>query len=103
MVNAIERPVIITKGWGVQLQWTYQYTDWVQLILIKESNLVEVSEYTITNGYQNEAVFHWWVSKVLKKLYRILEKVKARCWKPNKYKFGVEVLSYISKEKKKDD
>ena len=35
-VKGIQRPVITTKGWGVQVKWIYQCTDWVPLHLIKE-------------------------------------------------------------------
>ena len=34
-VNTIEKPVINTKGWGVQVLWEDQLTDRVPLSLIK--------------------------------------------------------------------
>ena len=43
------------------------------------------------------------VSKVLNKQSRILEKVKGRCWKPQKYKFGVQVPINVAKAKKIDN
>ena len=59
--------------------------------MIKESNLVEVAEYAFANGYKNETVLCWWVLKVLKKRFRILEKVKEICRKPHIYKLGFQV------------
>ena len=34
-VNRIQRPVITTKGWDIQVKWRYQITDCISLHLIK--------------------------------------------------------------------
>ena len=102
-VNTTEKTIITTKGWDIQMQWEYQYTDWVPLILIKESNRFKVAEYAVANGYNNDPPFRWWVSKVLKKRSIILTKVKSRFRKPQKYKFGVQVPIGIFEAKKLDD
>ena len=78
-VNGIQRPVITTKGWDVQVKWRDQSTDWVTLYLINESNSIEVAEYDMANGYSNKPSFRWWVRKVLKKRDRLVNKVKSRC------------------------
>ena len=54
--NEIQRPVITTNGWGVQVKCRDQITDWVTLHLIKESNPIEVAEHDMANGYSNEQV-----------------------------------------------
>ena len=53
-MDEIEKPAITTKGWDIPVQWADQSTDWVPFILIKESNLVEVVDYVVANGYNNE-------------------------------------------------
>ena len=52
------------------------------------------------NGYKNEPEFRWWVYKVLNKWYMLLEKVKTKCRKPQKYKFGAQMTSDVAESKK---
>ena len=59
--------------------------------MIKESNPVEINEHSVSSGCNNEPESFWWVSKVLKKRSIILSKVKERCRKSQKYKFGDQV------------
>ena len=75
--------------------WIDGTTSWVPLKLIKESNPVEVAEHAWANGYFKEPAFRWWIKKVLRRRDRLTGKVKARCRKMNKLKFGVEVPSTV--------
>ena len=90
LLNGTQGPVINTKDWDVQFKWKYQSTYWVPLLLIKESNPIEVSENAMANGYSNEPSFRWWVRTFLKKSYRLVNKFKSRCLN-NIFKSGVEV------------
>ena len=51
---------------------------WVKLSELKESHPIELAEFARARGLQNEPVFAWWASYVLKKRNAILSAVKAR-------------------------
>ena len=65
-VHGIQRLVINTKGWGIQLNWMDKKTDWFPLYLIKKSNKIEVTEHAIANVYSNKPDFRGWARKVCK-------------------------------------
>ena len=67
--------------------------------MITESNIYEVAEHAVSDGYNNEPYFCSWISKVLKKRSVILKEVKTRCQKSQKYKFGVQILIYWAEAK----
>jgi hypothetical protein len=54
---------------------------------------LEVAEYAVSQGIENEPAFNWWVDWVLKKRERIIKAVKCRQAKYLKknFKFGIEV------------
>jgi hypothetical protein len=56
-----------TKGWHLCVAWKDGTTSWERLADLKESNPVEVAEYTTTNNLHDEPDFSWWVPHVLKK------------------------------------
>jgi hypothetical protein len=65
-------PKHTTRGWKVLVEWKDGAQDWVLVPLadLKESNPVEVAEYAVANGINQEPAFHWWVTHVLKKRNR---------------------------------
>ena len=69
-----------TKGWDMLVQWKYGLTDWVPLKYMKESYLVQVSEYAVLTWIQEEPAFAWWFPHVLQKSNRIVAKVKSKYW-----------------------
>ena len=38
---------------------------WIPLRTFKETNPIEVAEYAVARGIDNEVVFHWWVPYTL--------------------------------------
>ena len=61
---------------------------------IKPSNPVELAEYSVANNIEDEPAFKWWVNDVLRKLYRMISKVKAKYWITT-HKFGIQVPKTI--------
>ena len=51
---------------------------------------VEVAEYAVTNGIQNEPAFAWWVPFMLKQRDHIIETVKSR-YQEKWQKYGIKV------------
>ena len=50
-----------TRGWSLCILWKDGSTSWEPLKDLKESNPLEIAEYTVTNGIQNEPALAWWV------------------------------------------
>ena len=42
--------IINTKGWDIQVQWKYQFTNLLPLSLLKKYNQFEVDEEEISSG-----------------------------------------------------
>jgi ribosomal protein L31E len=67
--------------------WRDGTTSWERNL--KESNPVQVADYAVANGINQEAAFAWWVPHTLHKRNRIVAAVNARYKKKNK--FGIEI------------
>ena len=82
-----------TTGWHLCVQWLDGSTSWQSLKDLKESYPLEVAEYAVAQGIDDDPAFNWWVSFVLKKRERIIKAVKGRQAKYLKknFKFGIEV------------
>ena len=82
-----------TAGWHLCVQWLDSSTSWQSLKDLKESYPLEVAEYAVKQGIENEPAFNWWVTFVLKKQERIIKAVKGRWAKYLKkcFTFGIEV------------
>ena len=50
-----------TVGWLLLIQWGDGSKQWVDLKVLMESNPVQVGEYVIACGIENEPAFSWWV------------------------------------------
>ena len=57
---------------------------------IKESNPLEVAEYSISRKINNEPAFTWWVPTILNKRNRMINKVKSRI-KIKNLKYGIKI------------
>ena len=64
---------------------------------------MKLSEHAVSNGYNNDPEFCCWVSKLLKRPSRILEKVKDRCRKQHELKLGVHILIDVAESKNLDN
>ena len=60
-----------TCGWELCCEWKNSSTSWQKLSDLKESQPLQVAEFTLAAGIANEPAFNWWVSWVLKKRDRI--------------------------------
>jgi hypothetical protein len=79
-----------TKGWELCVQWRDGTTTWERLAELKESNPVEVAEYSVAASIDNMPAFKWWVPYTLKKRKRIIAAVNKRILKKT-HKFGIRV------------
>jgi len=83
-----------TAGWKLLVQWKDGSEQWIPLRILKESNPVEVAEYTIAKGLDDEAAFAWWVPYTMRKRGRIISSVNVRVKKAT-HKYGIEVQTLI--------
>ena len=68
-------------------------TSFQPLSLLKESHPVEVAEFAVVMGIEDEPAFNWWVKPVLKSRDRIIASVTKRQarYLKQRFKFGIEV------------
>ena len=53
---------------------------WVKLKYLKHSFPVELADYTVSQGIQDEPDFAWWIPYTLKKRVSIISKIKWKYW-----------------------
>jgi hypothetical protein len=79
-----------TKGWHLCVEWKDGTTSWERLSDIKESNPVEVAEYSANKSLLNSPAFVWLAPHVLQKRTIISVAVTKRYHKRT-HKFEIEV------------
>ena len=72
------------------IAWKDGSESWVPLKHLKESNPVEVAEFAVARGIDDEPAFAWWVPYTIRKRDVIIAKVKARIRKTT-HKYGIEI------------
>ena len=83
------------------MQWKDGDEEFVLLKLLKESNTIEVAEYSEANDASDEPAFAHWVPHALRKRNRILSAVNARI-KQASHKYGIEVLMSVDHAQRAD-
>ena len=90
-----------TKGWKLCVQWRDGTSTWETLSSVKESNPVELAEYAVSQGIDDEPAFVWWIPFTLKKRERIISSVNER-FKLQRHKFGIEIPTSVKNAKSLD-
>ena len=57
---------------------------------MKDSYPVQLAEFSIQQGIQDEPAFAWWVPYTIKKKARIISKVKSKYW-DRTHKYGIRL------------
>ena len=100
-LDARGKPKKTTRGWKILVEWKDETTTWIDMKDVKEANPVELAEYALANGIDEEPAFKWWVHYTLKKRDRIIAKVKTKYWKTT-HKYGVRLPKTIDEALKID-
>jgi len=79
-----------TKGWYLCVQWKDGSTSWEALKDLKESFPVQVAEFSIARGIQDEPAFSWWVKETVSRKHRIIKAMKTR-YARKTHKYGMEM------------
>ena len=77
-----------TVGWALQIKWKNRSTQWVKFKDLKESNPVDVAEYAIARGIQEEPDLSLWVPYTLRNRDMIVFAVSSRVRKFS-HKYGI--------------
>ena len=88
--NGIKRRRETTKGWEMLVQFKDGSTTWNKMKDIKDSYPVQLAEYAVQNGIDDEPAFAWWVPYTLKKKERIISKIKSKYWQRT-HKYGIKI------------
>ena len=84
------RKRITTKGWKILIEWKDGSTSWIPLKDVKESNPIQLAEYAVEAGIDDEPAFAWWTKQTLRKRDRIIKSVQHRMIKRD-IKFGIRI------------
>ena len=90
-----QQPKMTTAGWKIYVEFTDGTTAWLPLKDVKESNPIELAEYAILNRIDDEPAFKWWVSLVIRKRNRMVNKVKGKYWQTT-HKFGIRLPKSVA-------
>ena len=90
-----------TVGWALQIKWKNGTKQWVNLKDLKESNPVDVAEYFMARGIQDEPAFAWLVMYTLRKRDVIVSAVSLRV-RNCSHKYGIEIPTSITHAKRID-
>ena len=88
--NGIKRRKKTTVGHHVLLKWKDGSSTWHALKDVKDSYPVELAMYAKENGLEKLPAFAWWVSYVVRKQERIIEKLKSKYWSRT-HKYGIRI------------
>ena len=90
------------RGWGVLIKWRDETTTWLDIKYVKESSLIDLTEYAVANQIAYDTAFSWWLPYTPKKRNTIISKVKTNYWRtPNKY--GVRIPNNVTEEMQIDN
>jgi hypothetical protein len=78
-----------TMGWSPFVKWRNGSSQWIPLKRLKEFYPVEIAEYAISEGIDDQPAFAYWINHVLKKRDKIISAVKKRTAKVT-HKYGIE-------------
>ncbi|GFH48974.1 pol protein [Chaetoceros tenuissimus] len=85
----IERNVVTTKGWEVQVKWRDKSTSWISLKDAKEGDPLGLAEFAVALKVQDEPAFKWWIKHALRQRARLISRLKSNVIRKGKTKFGI--------------
>ena len=90
------------SGWFLLVSLINGSVQWIPLSVLKESNPLDVDEFTVSHKIYKEPDFHWWVPYTLLKIDMIVSAVNARA-KRVTHNYGIEVTRTVKEALAFDD
>ena len=79
-----------TIGWNLLIVWKDGSKQWIPLSVNKDSNPIEVAEFSTAHSISNEPLLSWWFPYTLRKRDKIISAVDA--WvKQTTHKYDVAI------------
>ena len=88
--NGNKHPKRTTKGWQIAVELMDGSQVWMPLKDVKDGYPIDLAEYAVAQGIENEPAFHWWVPQTFNHMRRVINKVKKKYWKTTE-KFGIRL------------
>ena len=88
--KGVRIPKTTARGWKWLCRRRDGSSNWIGLKHLKDSDPIELAEYAVGNGIQEELAFKWWVLETLRTRDRNIGEVKSRYWETS-HKFGVRL------------
>ena len=88
--NGNKHPKRTTKGWEIAVECRDGTQIWIPLKDAKNGYPLELAEYAIAQGIQDEPAFKWWVPQTVNHMRRLVKKVKKKYWKTT-HKYRVKL------------
>jgi hypothetical protein len=85
----------------LEVEWRDGTTSWLPLKTLKNTNSVQVAEYTHGNKIDIEPAFDWWVPTVFRRHNRIIKGAQSRHQRTG-FKFGIRLPTSIKNAKEID-
>ena len=92
--NETKRMRQMMQGWKFLVKWSNGSRQWIDLKLLKKSNLVQVAEYATSCNIAEEPAFAWWVPCVLRKQDAIVKAVNSHVYRTS-HKNGIELPTSV--------
>ena len=77
-------------GWKLLVKFRYGYEQWVTLKILRETNPIQVSEFSTACDIVDEPSFCWWVPYTLQKGDCVIA-AGTSCARNTSQKYGIEV------------
>ena len=87
----------INCGWKILVEWKDGSFYWAPLKDLRQSNPVELDEYSVVNEIIYEPAFSWFVKEILRCPYMNISRVKSKYW-CTPHKFGIRVPKTVKEE-----
>lgn len=96
--NGGKRRKKTTRGWEILLQWKDGSTTWEAMKDIHAEYPVQLAEYALNKGIDDQPAFAWWIPYVMRKRNRIISRTKSKYW-TRTHKFGIRIPKTVQEAK----
>ena len=96
-----KRHRVTTDGWELLVRFKDASEQWLPLRLLKETNPVDVADFSVAAGISDEPAFAYWVPYTLRKRDCIVAAVNSRATKTT-HKYGFEIPRTLDDAKRID-
>ena len=94
LTSGVRKRKITPKGAELEVAFIDGTASWIPIKDLKESNPIETAKFAVSRNIQDEPVFAWWVTHVMRNRAAIIKKVSTQTAKKS-IKFGILIPNNI--------